>query len=193
MAGLPSVKTCMICHDSIATDRAADSEGRATTRSAGVDISLAARVRVHARSARALRPLRRTFARRSSARRATATSRKQTVAAAQRRSHDGVLRGLPPEQAGVERLPDVSLSRIMDRRNFIKLTAVTGHGGDARQLRQPRTPAHPLRSRRRPDARARRAEAGRRARCAAPAAARPCASCRATPRSCATARPASSR
>ncbi len=33
----------------------------------------------------------------------------QTVAAAERRSHHGLLRGLPQGKEGVERLPDVSL------------------------------------------------------------------------------------
>src|SRR5688572_1248293 len=35
-----------------------------------------------------------------------------------------LLRQLPPAKAGIERLPDVSL--LMDRRHFIKLTAITG-------------------------------------------------------------------
>src|SRR5258705_6691256 len=43
---------------------------------------------------------------------------------ANRQSHHGLLRGLPQGQEGVERLPDVSF--LMDRRSFIKLTAVTG-------------------------------------------------------------------
>src|SRR5262249_17805028 len=44
--------------------------------------------------------------------------------AAQRRSPHGLLRELPSAEAGAERLPDLSL--LMDRRSFIKLTAVSG-------------------------------------------------------------------
>src|SRR5687767_1029462 len=44
---------------------------------------------------------------------------------APRRQHGhAVLRQLPQGEAGTERLPDLSL--LMDRRNFIKLTAITG-------------------------------------------------------------------
>src|SRR5436309_15113557 len=42
-----------------------------------------------------------------------------------RRLEHGLLRDLPPTETGVERLPDVSLL-TMDRRDFIRLTAIAG-------------------------------------------------------------------
>src|SRR5215207_3025847 len=52
---------------------------------------------------------------------------------APRRQHGhGVLRELPQEQAGIERLPDLSL--LMDRRHFIKLTAITACGNPENQV-----------------------------------------------------------
>ena len=54
----------------------------------------------------------------------------QTVARRVVEHGHGVLRELPQGKAGVERLPDLSLlipkRSIMDRRHFIKLTAITG-------------------------------------------------------------------
>ena len=69
------------------------------------------------------------------------------------------------EQQGAERLPDLSLTD-MDRRSFIKLTAITGTSADARELRQSREPAHPLRPGRRHRARRRRRGSRASARCA---------------------------
>ena len=51
------------------------------------------------------------------------------------------------EKKAPERLPDLSLlTSTMDRRSFIKLTAVTGTSAALAELRQPGEPAHPLRA-----------------------------------------------
>ena len=94
----------------------------------------------------------------------------QTRRATKRRSEDGLLRELSPGAQGAGRLFDVSLlSAMMDRRSFIKLTAITGTSARSRAAGVPRT-AHPLRAGR--GHRARHRDDGSRAcaRCARPAA-----------------------
>src|SRR5205807_3770520 len=84
---------------------------------------LAARLRIYRRSPRALQscaPHPRERRVLDVPRRCRSADRRRTG----RRFEHGLLRHLSPNQAGHERLPDVSL--LMDRRNFIKLTAITG-------------------------------------------------------------------
>ena len=125
VAGLPSVRTCMICHNAIATDRPRIKQITAM-REKGIDLAWQRVYGYHARGARAFN-----HAPHIRAKVECSTCHGDIGAAdgraAQRRSEHGLLRELPQEKQGVERLPDLSLlRRLMDRRSFIKLTAITG-------------------------------------------------------------------
>ena len=78
VAGLPSIKTCMICHAAIATDRPRIQE-LAALEAKGLDLAWQ-RVYGYTNEAHVASITRRIFARRSNARPATARSAEQTVA-----------------------------------------------------------------------------------------------------------------
>ena len=80
VAGIPSVKTCMICHEPIATDRPLIKQITTTTTEKGIDMPWQRVYGFTPRSARALQPRAAHPRQASTARPATATSRKQTVA-----------------------------------------------------------------------------------------------------------------
>ena len=169
VAGLPSVKTCMICHESIATDRPLIQQitGSAET---GIDMPWQ---RVYGYAARRTcgSTTRRTSAPRSTARPATAIIGQQTVAERERRSQMGFCVELSQAEEGAERVSDMSLLTWHELASSWKLAHGSPrlhqahrrhrHQRHARELRQSGASAHPLHSRRRDRARRGRVEAER--------------------------------
>ena len=122
VAGLPSVRTCMICHNSIATDRPRI-KLITEMRDQGHRSRLAARLRLSGAVAREVQP-RAAHPERDRVRDLPRPDRPADRGAEDGGSEHGLLRELPPGEAGAARLPDLPL--LMDRRSFIKLTAVSG-------------------------------------------------------------------
>ena len=125
VAGLPSVKTCMICHSAIATDRPRIQQITAM-RDKGIEISRGSASTASRARRTCASTTRRTSAPASTARPATATSASRRSPSATSTHNMGFCVNCHTREEGVERLPDVSLLMPMDRRSFIKLTAVTG-------------------------------------------------------------------
>ena len=91
----------------------------------GVEISVAARLRLHARGARALQP-RAAHPRQRRLRDLPRRHRRADGRRADRRSQHGILRELPQAEEASNDCLTCHLLSVMDRRDFIKLTAITG-------------------------------------------------------------------
>ena len=122
VAGLPSVRTCMSCHRTVATDRPRiqqltqmQAQGRDFAWRRVFDYPAPSHVRFnHAPHIRG----------KVECSTCHGNIGDQTVAQRNVDDDDGLLRELSQRAEGVHRLPHLSL--LMDRRSFIKLTAVTG-------------------------------------------------------------------
>ena len=157
VAVIPQINTCMICHDAIATDRPRIKQITAM-RDKGQRPGVAAGLFLLPGSARQVQP-RAAHPRQGRVRDLPRQHRRADGRPAQCRPDDGLLRELSQREQGASRLPDLSL--LMDRRSFIKLTAITGTTAALASCGKPGKPAHPLRSGRRHRPGRRHVEAGR--------------------------------
>ncbi len=165
-ARIPGVTVCMTCHQVIATDRP-EIKKIAAYQARGEDIpwvrvynySESAHVRFnhapHIRAARGLRHLPRRYDQADHGR-------------TQSEYEHGLLYQVPQAKAGLDRLRDLSLLKnrsagelFMERRNFIKISALSGVMATLDACAQSGEAAHPFRSGRRADSRHRHLEAER--------------------------------